>query len=369
VGFQRSGEKCSKIFTVIMAGGAGTRFWPKSRLKNPKQFLKLLGKASLLSDTVRRALMLVQPQRCFVLTHKQYSGQVQEIIPEVPVSNIILEPANRDTAACVGLAAITLSKVDPEGIMVVLPSDHYIGHEKAFIKTLEIAVNYAQHNDYLMTLGIKPFAPKTGYGYIECGEPLAEGNGYPVYYVKSFTEKPDQVTAMNFIRQGNYLWNSGIFVWKISSILAAISLYLPELYEGLKRLETVVGNSGNTEIFEKEYKGLPRVSIDYGVMEKAKNIATVPGDFIWDDVGSWSALEKYLPKDERNNTLNGGKYISVDSRNCIIDSEAKLIATIGVEDLIIIQSEDVMLVCRKDRDQEVKKLVDNIKKNGWDDYL
>ena len=367
--YHRSGEKCSTIFTVIMAGGAGTRFWPKSRLKNPKQFLKLLGKASLLSDTVRRALMLVEPQRCYVLTHKQYSGQVQESIPEVPASNIILEPANRDTAACVGLAAITLSKVDPEGIMVVMPSDHYIGHEKTFIKTLERAVNFAQQNDYLMTLGIKPFAPRTGYGYIACGKILAEEDFAPVYHVDAFTEKPDQATAINFIRQGNYLWNSGIFIWKISSILKAISLHLPELHKGLKRLEPVLGSLEDTEMFEKEYEKLPRVSVDYGVMEKAKNIGTEPGDFIWDDVGSWSALEKYLPKDERNNTLNGGKHISVDSRNCIIDSEAKLIATIGVEDLIIIQSEDVMLVCRKDRDQEVKKLVDNIKKNGWDDYL
>lgn len=357
------------VFAVIMAGGAGTRFWPKSRLKNPKQFLKLLGKASLLGDTVRRASMLVESEHCFVLTHKQYQDQVHESIPEISPHNIILEPANRDTASCVGLAAIKLAQLDPEGMMMVLPSDHYIGHETAFIRTLESAIAFAEKYECLMTLGIKPDSPQTGYGYICCGEILGVEKGYPVYHVKKFTEKPDQGTAIHFLKQGNYLWNSGIFVWKVSTILKEIEKHLPELFQKLKKIEPYLGTDEEKDVLEREYQSFPKVSIDYGVMEKAENIGTVPGDFIWDDVGSWSALEKYLPKDERNNTLNGGKHIAIDSRGCIIDSEAKLIATIGVEDLIIIQFEDVMLVCRKDRDQEVKRLVEKVKKYGMDEYL
>lgn len=362
-------KKQSTIFAVIMAGGAGTRFWPKSRLQNPKQFLKLLGKASLLGDTVRRTSMLVDLKNCFILTNKQYSDQINESIPEVPEENIIYEPANRDTAACVGLAAIKLAKLDPDGVMVVVPSDHYIGHETIFIKTLESAITFAHRQDCLMTLGIKPTEPKTGYGYICYGQNLGIVNGIPVFQVKKFTEKPDENTARFFIQQGNYLWNSGIFIWKISTILEAISEHLPQLYQALKKIEPFIGTPEETAVLEREYQNFPKVSIDYGVMEKAGNIGTVPANFIWDDVGSWSALEKYLPKDERNNTLNGGKHIAIDTRGCIIDSEAKLIATIGVEDLIIIQSEDVMLVCRKDRDQEVKNLVSKLKNSGWDEYL
>ncbi|WP_148136330.1 mannose-1-phosphate guanylyltransferase [Candidatus Formimonas warabiya] len=364
-----AGKRHSAVFAVIMAGGAGTRFWPKSRLKNPKQFLKLLGKASLLSDTVRRASMLVEPENCFVVTHKQYHGQVFESIPEIPPHNVIFEPANRDTASCIGLAALKLSKIDPEGIMMILPSDHYIGHEKAFMKTLESAIAYAEKHDYLMTLGIKPDSPQTGYGYICWERILTVENGYPVYQVQKFTEKPDQGTALFFLKQGTYLWNSGIFVWKISVILNAMEKYLPELYLELEKIEPFMGTPEEGVLLEKAYPHFPKVSIDYGIMEKADNIGTIPGDFIWDDVGSWSALEKYLPKDERNNTLNGGKHIAIDSRGCIIDSEAKLIATIGVEDLIIIQSEDVMLVCRKDRDQEVKRLVEKLKRYGLEEYL
>lgn len=362
-------KRQSPVFAVIMAGGAGTRFWPKSRLKNPKQFLKLLGKASLLGDTVRRASMLVEPEHCFVLTHQQYQGQVHESIPEIPLDNIIFEPANRDTASCVGLAAIKLARLDGEGIMMVLPSDHYIGHETAFIKSLESAIAYAEMHDCLMTIGIKPDSPQTGYGYICCGETLGLEKGYPVYHVKKFTEKPDQGTAQHFLQQGNYLWNSGIFVWKVSAVLKAIETHLPELFQALQKVAPYLGTDEEKAVLDREYQNFPKVSIDYGIMEKAENIGTVPGDFIWDDVGSWSALEKYLPKDERNNTLNGGKHISIDSRGCIIDSEAKLIATIGVEDLIIIQFEDVMLVCPKDRDQEVKRLVDKVKRYGLDEYL
>lgn len=362
-------NKYPTVFAVIMAGGAGTRFWPKSRQKNPKQFLKLLGKASLLGDTVRRALMLVEPENCFVVTHKQYQDQVQESIPEVPPENIIFEPANRDTAACVGLAAIKLAGIDPSGVMVMLPSDHYIGYEKVFIKTLKSAIAFVEQNDYLMTVGIKPTAPRTGYGYICCGEVMGQEQEYPVYQVSAFTEKPDPITARYFIGQGNYLWNSGIFVWRIPVILEAIARHLPQLHQALEKLAPAIGTSCEAEAVEREYPAFPKVSIDYGVMEKAVNIGTIPGNFIWDDVGSWVALEKYLPKDQRNNTLNGGKHISMDSRGCIIDSEAKLIATIGVEDLIIIQSQDVMLVCRKDRDQEVKQLVEKIRRLGWEEYL
>lgn len=357
------------VFAVIMAGGAGTRFWPKSRLKNPKQFLQLLGKASLLGDTVRRVSMLVEPEHCFVLTQLQYQDQVHESIPEIPPENVILEPANRDTASCIGLAAIKLARINSEGIMMILPSDHYIGYETAFIKTLESAISYVEKQDCLMTLGIKPDSPKTGYGYICCGRQLDTEKGYPIYHVQKFTEKPDPVTARNFLKQGNYLWNSGIFVWKISRILKEIEEHLPELYQKLQEIEPYLNTPEEKKVLDKVYPQFPKVSIDYGIMEKAQNIATVTGDFIWDDVGSWSALEKYLPKDERNNTLNGGKHIAIDSRGCIIDSEAKLIATIGVENLIIIQFEDVMLVCPKERDQEVKQLVEKVKGLDLDEYL
>jgi mannose-1-phosphate guanylyltransferase len=355
------------IFAVVMAGGVGTRFWPKSRRKNPKQFLKLLGKASLLDGTLLRIQKIVAPTNCFVVTNKTYHDQVVASLGNVPKENIILEPANKETVSCVALAVAKLAAKNPRAVILALPADHYIGDEDEYLSSIQRAITFANTQDAFVTLGVKPTEPKTGYGYIKYQQEKEVVAG--VFDVEEFTEKPDEKTAEKFLQEGNYLWNSGIFAFSIPVFLAAVSEFLPAMQPGISRITRHVGKKTEAKVIESAYRDFPKTSIDYGLMEKVRNIVVIPTLFIWDDVGSWNALEKYLPKDDCNNSLSGGKFISVDTSGCIIDSEAKLIAAIGVKDLIIIQSGDCLLICHKSRDQEVKKLVEKLKTQGLEEYL
>lgn len=355
-------------FAVVMAGGVGTRFWPKSRRKNPKQFLKLLGKASLLDSTLRRMQSIIPPENCFIITNKAYHAQVVASLGDVPKENIISEPTNRETVSCVALAAAKLKAKDPNAVMIALPADHYIGDEEEYIVTLKKAIEYAHKNDQFVTLGITPTEPKTGYGYIKVLHEYQDNLG--IFAVERFTEKPNEKTAQSFLQDGGYYWNSGIFIFRLPILFDAIDQYLPNMKPGINRILRHIGKKTENKVIDASYKSFPKTSIDYGIMEKVKNIAVIPANFVWDDVGSWSALEKYLPKDdEGNNSLSGSKFISVDTDGCIIDSEAKLIAAIGVRDLIIIQTGDCLLVCHKSKDQEVKKLVEKLKEQGLEEYL
>ncbi len=354
------------VYVVIMAGGAGTRFWPQSRLAKPKQFLNLWGEESILAATVRRALLLTSPERCLIMTEELYGDIVKEIVPHIPAENIICEPVNRDTAPCLGLAAMKIQERCENAIMIVLPSDHYIEDEEAFVRTLQRAANWAAHHSDLTTVGIKPSAPQTAYGYLDCGK--AKGKG--VYEVKKFLEKPSLPLAKQFVSGGNYLWNSGIFIWQTVVLLAAMKEHLPELGALLSNWQQIENQSQRNAMLQLEYVLAPKISIDYGIMEKAINVAVVPADFCWDDVGSWQALEKYLPKDEKANSLaDNGRHVGIDTKRCIISVDKGLVATIGLEDMVIVRQGDILLIAPRERDQEVKKMVQKLAALGLEEYL
>ncbi|HEX3032576.1 MAG TPA: mannose-1-phosphate guanylyltransferase [Bacillota bacterium] len=348
----------SMIYPVIMAGGTGTRFWPKSRSRYPKQFLDLQGNESLLQATYRRLLTIAGEERVFVVTNRRYSGLVSSQLVNLPDANIIIEPMRRDTASCIGLTAVHLSRLDPDGVMVIVPSDHQVGCEEAFSAALLEAASLAKHFDYIITLGITPDEPKTGYGYICKGEPWQDSSAFKVL---RFTEKPDLITAMGYLNAGNYLWNSGIFVCRVSVMLEAMAAHMPKLFRSLNRIAKAFGTPTQDEEIRRCYRDMEKISIDFGLMEKAENILVLPCECKWDDVGSWSVVGKMLPRDKHENAIKGTS-VSIDTTNCVlIGSEHKLIATLGVENLIIVLTRDVVLVCQKDRDQEVKELVKLVK--------
>ncbi|MDA8233638.1 MAG: mannose-1-phosphate guanylyltransferase [Clostridia bacterium] len=357
------------IFPVILAGGTGTRFWPKSRSRIPKQFLDFVTPESLLQATKRRLNRLSDREQIYVVTNRRYVNKVLEQLTCLPSSNVIVEPLRRDTATCIGLATSKLSTVDPEGVMVIVPSDHYVADEERFLKTLCRGVEAAQRRKSIVTLGINPYSPKTGYGYIEQGEFIEEySDALAVYKANRFTEKPSLETAKEYLDSGRFYWNCGIFICRVSVMLEAIHRHMPRLAKGLDKIKSSIGTPQETEVVKKEYRDMEKVSIDYGIMEKASNIEVIPCEFGWDDVGSWSILDNMLIKDNCGNAVKGN-CVNIDTNNCIIDSDGnRLVATIGVDDLIIVNTKDVVLVCRKDKDQEVKELVKKVKEPRFRRY-
>lgn len=358
-------QEQAHTYAVIMAGGTGTRFWPKSRLHRPKQLLKFFGGESLLRETALRVLPLLAWNQVYVISNNSYEPLIKEELPELPGNNLILEPENKDTAACIGLSAVQISCVDPDAVMVCMPADHYIGESEAFCRTVAQAVKLAGEHECLVTLGIPPSSAKTNFGYIKRGEQL----DYPdtsnkVFMVDQFLEKPSRQRAISFLKAGNYLWNSGIFIWKASTILQAIERYMPKLAAGLAKIKEGYGTSEESKIISDEYAKFAAMSVDYGIMERATDVLVLPGHFQWEDLGSWSALENILIPDSYGNVANG-QHLGLDTSECIIDSEEKLVATLGVRDLIIINTNDAVLVCAKDRDQDIKMLVESL---GAADY-
>ncbi|ADZ85497.1 mannose-1-phosphate guanylyltransferase/mannose-6-phosphate isomerase [Cellulosilyticum lentocellum] len=356
-----------KVVAVIMAGGKGERFWPRSRRTLPKQFLSLTedGK-TMIQHTVERIKSLVSIQDVFIVTNKDYESLVKEQLSGLPAENILLEPAARNTAPCVGLAAAYIRKKYEDAVMLVLPSDHLIKFNGIFINTLKDAIQVAEEDTNMVTIGITPNYPETGYGYINFGDEKAGANN--VYQVERFVEKPNLQRAKEYLESGKYLWNSGMFVWKTSTILAQFEKYLPEMYQGLLKIEEAIGSSQEVEVLEKEFSDFKSESIDYGIMEKASNIYTLPGSFGWDDVGSWLALERFNRTNEDGNVVSGN-VISINTKNAIVQGSDKLIATIGVENLIIVDTEDAMLICAKDSTQDVKKVIENLKICNRNEYL
>lgn len=356
------------MFAVIMAGGQGTRFWPRSRRKRPKQLLDIVGTESMIRQTVDRLLPFVRPEDVYVVTGAEHIEELLRHVPDLPSENIMAEPVGRNTAPCIGLAAMRLKKEDPEGIMAVLPADHVILDKIGFLKILSLAGEVAKSGDWIMTLGMRPDRPETGYGYIKKG-PVFRGNGgVEVYNVERFVEKPDRETAEGYVKSGDYLWNAGMFVFKVSTILKAIERYMPELYIGLLRLEPVLGTAEESKLLTEIYGGLPSVSIDYGIMEKADNVLVIPSTFGWNDVGSWTAIDDLLPRDEHG-TVAHAEHISIDTKDCIVYSPRKLVATIGVSNLIVVETEDALLICDKSRAQDVKKVVEILEKERQEKYL
>ena len=353
-------------YAVIMCGGSGSRFWPKSRKHFPKQFLKTVGEKTMIQLTVDRISKFIPFENIFMVTNICYVNTILEQVPEISRANIIIEPMIRETAACIGYSAIKLLKNDPEAVMIVLPSDHYIEDEEEFINTLKQGLDLTEAYNCLVTMGIKPSRPETAYGYIETGKEIDEGMDIPTFKVKRFTEKPNKEKAQEFIEKGTYLWNSGMFIWKACTLLKQYKKFLPDMYLCLKRISEVIGVDGEEKIVEEEYKKIDGISIDYGILEKAWDVFVMECNFKWDDIGSWTALERYMNRDECGNSIKG-RYSVIDTQNCLLYGDKRLIAAVGVEDLIVVETEDVILVCKKERDQDIKTLLKSLSKDVEND--
>lgn len=352
------------MYAVILAGGSGTRFWPKSRRKRPKQLLNIVGATSMLRQTVERVLPLIPYERILIVSSAELADMVRHELPELPGANLLVEPVGRNTTPAIGLAAMVLKKRDPNAVMVVLPADHAIRKKNRLLQGLRKAERILRKHPVLITLGIRPTRPETGYGYIEQGEQFEKG----AFRVRRFTEKPVRRTAERFLKTGRFLWNSGMFIWKAADILSAIQCFCPELYQGLIKIEKTLGTDKEEQTIRRVYKKIRGDSIDYSVLEKTDNILVIPADLGWNDVGSWSALDELLEKDKNGNVIRGDS-ILLDTRNSIFYSEERMIAAIGVEDLIIVETADALLVCRKSQSQDVRKVVDILKEKGLDRYL
>ncbi len=359
------------MYAVIMAGGSGTRFWPLSREKTPKQLLKIGGIDTLIQETVGRVLSLIPKENIFVVTNH---GLADDIDRQLSArfdgswsANMIIEPEARNTAPALGLAALHLNRIDPDAIMVVLSADHSIRKTDEFLSMIKTAGAAAQM-DYLVTLGIKPNRPETGFGYIKAGKQCEGQTIAGVRTVEAFVEKPNLETAKEYLKQGSYYWNSGMFVWKTSTFLDEIKKLQPVLYQGLMEIQESIGSEKESTVVARVFKKLQSISIDYAIMEKTGRAAVIPADIEWSDVGSWSALDEVSDKDASGNIISGN-VIDFGSRDSIVYAEKRLVATIGLKDTIVVDTPDATLVCSKDKAQEVKKIVEELKKRKSEEHL
>jgi mannose-1-phosphate guanylyltransferase len=361
-------RKDSHLYAVVLAGGSGTRLWPRSRKSKPKQLLDIVSNKTMIQETVERLGNLVDGNHTIVVVGNIHFEEIDRQLAHVPTENILIEPEGKNTAPAIGLAAIHLKAINEDATMLVLPSDHLITNEKRFQKIVRAGVAYAQKEKKLITIGIQPTFPETGYGYIQIGDKAATVQDEDIYNVVAFHEKPTQAVAQKFLKSGKHMWNSGMFIWRVQTILNQIKMHLPDLYEGLMKIESALGKGSEERSIEKVYSSLKAESIDFGVMEKSKDVSLVKGDFGWNDIGSWAAMEQIWPKDKDNNFLDA-KVVSIESSGNIIHSTRKLVAVIGLEDIVIIETEDALLVCRKDRAPDVRRVVEELKKRGLEDYL
>lgn len=359
-------------FGVIMAGGGGTRFWPLSRKERPKQLLNLSGKAVMVNETVERVMASVGKGNVFIVTNESQAQLMRKETEDLVNSNQILaEPAARNTAACIGYAAMEIVKKYDDGIMVVLPADHFIQDTEEYTKVLDAAIAAAIDTDLLVTIGIKPTFPATGYGYIKAkadSQTPIEKTEKSYFVVEEFVEKPDEETAKEYLAEGNFTWNSGVFVWKASTILKKFENLLPDVYECLVQIGDAMGTAMEQETIQEIYPKIPKISVDYGIMERSKDVITIAGDFGWNDIGSLDMLGVVKGEDADGNVLYG-EQINVDTKDCILYGSDKLIATIGVKDLIVVQEKDAILICDKSRAQDVKLVVDRLNEKGMNQYL
>lgn len=358
------------LHALIMAGGGGTRFWPRSRQKKPKQFLSLVGERTLLQQTLDRVEGLCIPERSWVITSAAHREECTRQLPELPPENVVGEPCGRDTAACIGLGAALMSRRDPEATMIVTPADHVIEPVQEFRRALQAASAMVEENPHaLVTLGIPPTFPATGYGYVQRGESIAQRQGISIFRVRSFREKPTFDVAQQFLQSGDYFWNSGIFLWKARTILTALEINQPTLYAAVQRIAMEWYSPNRDDVLRAEYEGLTKISIDYAVMEKAKEVLVVQAPYRWDDVGSWLALERMHPQDADRNTVLA-RHCGIATKNCVVVGDPDvLLTTVGVENLLIIQDGDAILVADRREEGTVKNLVDLLRKKGLEKYL
>jgi len=356
-----------KNIALIMAGGKGERFWPKSRRSCPKQFLSLTkdGK-TMLQLTVERLISIVDWNDIFIVTNSRYLNLIKEQLPLLLEENILLEPMAKNTAPCIGYAVAHIKKKYSDATMIVLPSDHLIMQKELYLNTLKQAVNVAKTPGSIVAIGITPTHPETGYGYINFE--ICDKQDYNVYSVKQFVEKPTLDKAREYIDQGTYLWNSGMYIFSLKTILGNFQKYLPNIYEGIVKIEEAISKDDYEDIVKYEFEKFTSESIDTGIMEKSDRICVLPGSFGWNDVGSWTSLEKINSVNENGNIISGNT-IAIDVNNCIIQADKKLFAIIGIDDIIVVDSDDATLICAKSKAQEIKKVIENLKICNREEYL
>lgn len=348
------------LYVLILAGGKGTRLYPLSRAQNPKQFLNIINNKSFLRSTVDRIKCLVSNENTYVVTNEEYFEKICNELPEIEKCNIFVEPSNKETATCIGLSAAKLLKQDKEAIMIVLPSDHYIENEKEFKETLLQAVEIANKKRGLVTIGVQPTRPETGYGYIEMGDRI---NGdIPTFKVERFLEKPNAEVAKDLLSKGNFLWNSGMFVWRADVFLREMEKYLAKMYKRLMTIYQAVGTEEESEIIKEQYNQIDGISVDFGIMQKTRKAFVIKCEFVWDDIGNFAALSRFLSNFRGNNVL--GNTFMEESQNCSVFGKDRLIIGFGIKDLIIVDAGDVILVMDKNKDQEIKHLVNELKECG-----
>jgi mannose-1-phosphate guanylyltransferase len=360
-------DREGSLFAVVMAGGRGTRFWPLSRRDRPKQFLGVVPGGTLLQETVARVLPLVPAERVLVVLAEDQREEAGRELPEVPPANFLVEPCGRNTAPAIGLSALAVSERDPDAVMIILPADHSIADAAEFRRVLTAASSAARRDDALVVLGVRPDRPETGYGYILPGEALPAEAGYPVQRVARFTEKPSREKAEALVREG-YLWNSGMFVWRVAAIRRELARHLPQVDSALSALAALPPGASRDRQLREIYPRLPAMSIDYGVMEKTGAAVVVPCEFGWNDVGSWTALAGLWPKDASGNALRG-QAVTLDSRGCVVWGGDRLVALVDLEGVVVVDTPDAVLVCRAASDQKVRDLVHLLETSSLDRYL
>jgi mannose-1-phosphate guanylyltransferase len=355
-------------FALIMAGGSGTRLWPLSRQARPKQALRLVGDRTMFQLAVERLDPLFALDRIFIVTAAEQVGTLLQQAPQLPGGNFIVEPLQRGTASAIGLAALYLRRRDPNATMAVLTSDHYIADCGKFQQVLSAAFEMAQQG-HLVTLGIKPTFPSTGYGYIERGEVLAELGDLTAYRVSAFREKPDAATAEAFVNDDLHTWNSGMFIWRVDRILAEMQKQMPRFYEQLMQIEAAMGTDRESWVLSYVWPRVAAQTVDYGIMECAEDVTVIPANIGWSDIGSWATLLDILPADQDGNVVIYADHMNVDTAQTLVYGNNRLVATIGVSDLVVVDTDDVLLICSRDRAQDVKKIVEKLRTNGGTKYL
>ena len=358
------------IHAVIMVGGSGTRLWPVSRRKAPKQTMRIGGSDTLLGASYARGAAAAGPDGTvmFVAT-AELASVIRAHVPGLEADSLILEPEGRDTAACIGLAAVHVRRRDPDGVMLVLPADHLIAPLERFVEVARTAAEVADRERCLVTIGVKPRHPATGLGYIQRGEALEPRTAVPAYRVRGFKEKPNAATARAYVESGEYYWNSGIFAWRADVILAEMERHLPKHHECLQKIACALDDGGGDKISCEVYGCIPRISIDFGIMEKAQALAVVEADFSWDDVGSWTAYAQHVRRDADGNAVDGS-FVGVDARdNIIVAPKGKMVTAVGLEEHVVIDTPDALFICPRSRDQDVKKIVEKLREMGRADLL
>lgn len=359
-------------YAVILAGGGGTRLWPKSRQKTPKHLLKLFGKDSMLQLTYNRIAEILPPDRVFVITHQNHLAQAQEQLPDIPEGNWIVEPQAKNTALAMGVASAVIGKHDPQAAIVNLAADQVIDDEDKFLQTLVAGLEIAGKGEDIVSIGIRPSFPHTGLGYIRTGEQVDAASDRKTYVFASrgFKEKPDLATAQSFLASGQYLWNANLYCWSYQTITKAMQQYAPEIAEAMARVEAAWGTSEQQSVMEKVYEQAESVQIDIAVSEKAQNLVVIPGDFGWSDIGDWKVMYDNGKKDNRGNVVSDeGSFVGVDTYGSLIETNGRLVAVIGLRDVVVVDTDDALLICEKSRSQDVKKIVEQLKEGKRGELL